>query len=790
MTYLSANAFNECISLNSVTAENLISIKESAFRSCTSLTSINLPVVREIGSNAFDGCAALTTIAWSTQLSSIGSYAFRNCPLTLLSFRNSNLQIGDYAFYGTSINQIDCKYTGNYVIPMNYNAFEDDSKSSITVNVPIGMKDIYAHTYGWDGMTIVDGTIKINVSLNKVAEVPPYVYGYIDDNYSTRSTYVSYQKENIIVGKEDWTLYVPEMNLLSLKMDSVEIKDNTAYKIPYPSVSHGIYYAGYHFSNLSNEEVSFTIDYDTPIPNYNYILFADPAVKDICVVNWDTDGDGELSTEEAAAVTSLNQKFRNKAIVSFDELRYFTGLTSLENDFWYCHSLERVTLPDSLTVIGENSFRQCEKLTCIHLPDTLERIGENAFEGCSSLKTLFIPKGLTFMATTAFKNCPSLISLSVDEANEKYDSREGCNAIITSSVGGQVLWKGCKYTRIPDTATRIGYDAFSGCTGLETIELHSGIYAILGNSFQGCSDLRRVRSYIETPFTFGGNSFQGISDDCVLIVPVGTRDAYLAAGWTEDVFKGGVMEYASDDNLSTYTYTGTEAGGFYTEMLAYDDDQLKAIKRLTVNSPINSADLFMIRKLCGDYANDPTGYADYGLEMLDLTNATIVADYGTGTVPYSASLYIRNNDELPENMLSQCKNLAEVKLPSSASLTASANIFQGAKADMIVHAPWADAPALTILPFADPLCAAFGQKSSTAVAGMTLVVPQGSLTAYEAAEGWNWFNEIREETETASGSGSGSDSGSTPTTLNGDIDGDGRVSIADVTRLVNIVLGK
>ena len=299
-----------------------------------------------------------------------------------------------------------------------------------------------------------------------------------------------------------------------------------------------------------------------------------------------------------------------------------------------------------------------------------------------------------------------------------------------------------------------------------------------------------MRSYKETPFTFGGNSVQGISDDCVLIVPVGTRDAYLAAGWTEDVFKGGVMEYASDDNLSTYTYTGTEAGGFYTEMLAYDDDQLKAIKRLTVNSPINSADLFMIRKLCGDYANDPTGYADYGLEMLDLTNATIVADYGTGTVPYSASLYIRNNDELPENMLSQCKNLAEVKLPSSASLTASANIFQGAKADMIVHAPWADAPALTILPFADPLCAAFGQKSSTAVAGMTLVVPQGSLTAYEAAEGWNWFNEIREETETASGSGSGSDSGSTPTTLNGDIDGDGRVSIADVTRLVNIVLGK
>ena len=62
---------------------------------------------------------------------------------------------------------------------------------------------------------------------------------------------------------------------------------------------------------------------------------------------------------------------------------------------------------------------------------------------------------------------------------------------------------------------------------------------------------------------------------------------------------------------------------------------------------------------------------------------------------------------------------------------------------------------------------------------MTLVVPKGSLAAYQAAEGWNWFKEIVEENDTEPS-----------TELLGDVNGDGQVTIADVTKLVNIILGK
>ncbi len=71
------------------------------------------------------------------------------------------------------------------------------------------------------------------------------------------------------------------------------------------------------------------------------VSFADAAVKSICVSSWDTNGDGELSFEEAAAVLSLGDTFHGQtAIKSFCELRYFTGLASIPSGtFQGCDNL-------------------------------------------------------------------------------------------------------------------------------------------------------------------------------------------------------------------------------------------------------------------------------------------------------------------------------------------------------------------------------------------------------------------------------------------------------------------
>ncbi len=88
------------------------------------------------------------------------------------------------------------------------------------------------------------------------------------------------------------------------------------------------------------------------------IVFADDKVKTVCVAHWDTSNDGELDEQEAAAVTTLGEAFKeNEDIEEFPELSYFTGLTSIgQNDFKGCLSLRNITIPENVTSIDRLAF--------------------------------------------------------------------------------------------------------------------------------------------------------------------------------------------------------------------------------------------------------------------------------------------------------------------------------------------------------------------------------------------------------------------------------------------------
>ena len=90
------------------------------------------------------------------------------------------------------------------------------------------------------------------------------------------------------------------------------------------------------------------------------ITFADANVKAICVANWDTNKDGELSRAEAAAVKELYGFDGNLSIKEFTELQYFTGLKSIgDHAFHECYGLTSITIPESVTSIGEFAFDSC-----------------------------------------------------------------------------------------------------------------------------------------------------------------------------------------------------------------------------------------------------------------------------------------------------------------------------------------------------------------------------------------------------------------------------------------------
>ena len=153
------------------------------------------------------------------------------------------------------------------------------------------------------------------------------------------------------------------------------------------------------------------------------IQFADRSVKALCLQHWDTDGDGQLSMEEAAAVTSLGEVFRASTNGTvFTELQYFTGLTKIDDYAFYKSSIREVAFPSTVTAIGEYAFsgsnisgellipgtvkeiknyafNSCRQLTGVILEEGVQTVGWHCFSG--PIETLVLPESLTYMKSMA-----------------------------------------------------------------------------------------------------------------------------------------------------------------------------------------------------------------------------------------------------------------------------------------------------------------------------------------------------------------------------------------------------
>jgi hypothetical protein len=93
-----------------------------------------------------------------------------------------------------------------------------------------------------------------------------------------------------------------------------------------------------------------------------------------------------------------------------------------------------INIPSTVTKIAAEAFKYCSSLEMVHIPGNVSTIGDNAFYGCLKLTSIFIPKSVTSLSWSSFDYCPSLSTITIHSANEVYDSREGCNAIIESAT--------------------------------------------------------------------------------------------------------------------------------------------------------------------------------------------------------------------------------------------------------------------------------------------------------------------------------------------------------------------
>ena len=605
---------------NGETEYTVVSIGNFAFLDKDNLIELNLPnTVTRIGLEAFKGCTALGsqdhTLIIPSSVTTIEADAFNGCGFFAGPIPTNVTSIGPDAFAGT-------------------NWLQNQADGIVYIN---NMVYTYKGTMpASSSLTVADGTTRI-----------------INGAFKNQENLVAITLPSTLTAVESYAF--SGCNNLA----SVTVNATTPPTCPADA-----------FSNAANATLNVpsgtmvTYKAATGWKSFKQIIdpanivFEDANVKDICVqrwnANWDTNGDGELSYAEAAAVTSLGTYFNSKTnITKFNEFKYFTGLTSLggeaqsytTNGFYGCTALTEISIPSNVTVIGYRAFENCSALTKAefasiehlcniefkHAYSTPLTYAKHLYIDGSEVTEVVIPNSVTEIGVYTFYNCKDITSVTFHNN-------------VTSI--GNAAFSGCGLTSvsIPNSVTSIGSSAFSLCSNLSSVTVPSSVTSIGAGAFSNNgTGICILKS--STPVSY--NSFGAR----LYIVPDEAVDAYKTA-WPDLADKiFGESEYA----FKSYTITAKASSSALLEAIG-GEEYTSRIIRLKVSGTINSYDMMIM-------ATKMINLLD-----IDLSDATIVANsynYGTG---------VSKDNVFPDFLRN--KYLSSIVLPNSIT-TIGNNAFKG-----------------------------------------------------------------------------------------------------------------
>lgn len=644
-------AFAQCTSLYAITLpEGLHTIAKGLFKGCFSLTTVNYPSsVYTIEDEAFYGCTNLHPFVLES-VTTVGRSAFEYCKIDGLTLHKNTTVVGSRAFANTKITSLTFLEEG--ITTVNDSLFFNakfTKGGTHTITLPTGVTTIGASAFENCNVTnvpIPNGVTVIGerAFANSEVAIVTLPEGLTDINSSVFE------------------------NCKHLKTVSIGDKISSI--------------AGNVFEGCTELRAVTIATTNPPIIRGEGLFSTASKLTDIFVPAGTVD-----AYKRAEGWRNYAHLIKSKGGDS-EEILIRDGVLIK----YPCKEIPadgHLTLPNTITVIGNSAISNCTKLKSIVIPSSVTKIGAGAFESCTALSSITIPNTVTEIQGTAFDNCISLRTI-----------------------------------HLPASIRRLGIATFFRCSNLTTVEIESIVPPIIANGDDGVIFSR-----------------SGIQE---IIVPNNSVNTYkTTAGWREyaDKIRGKNSNSNNDDSESNDTSVPQgviiENGVLvkWPEVLIPNDGHVKVPYGVkTIGKGYIPAFLATAMENFNPSQGVPIGNGTLLKVTLPRTVTRIEA-MGFAHCYRMHTLIMSDIEEIGTNAFTACMALKKIVIPSWIKVLKALPQPDGnsvGESIMIVCKSATPIPVRNL-------------NSTMIRSEHKLLVPKGSKRAYQQADFWKDFPVIEEE---------------------------------------------
>ena len=702
------------------------------------------------GSYVFSGCTGLTSIYIPNGVTSIGKYAFSNCDgLTSVTISNSVTSIGGYAFEGCNFSTIISEIEKPFAI--NKNVFSNENALLI---VPEGKTAAYQATEGWNKFSDIKDYDPRKRTIH--VETAGKLYSLIsaEDKYLieelTLTGEINGSDLSVIrdmAGKRK-AIRSYEINSFDDFDDTdgrLSVLDMSDVKI----VSGGVYL---DFDGLDDGDSWINLAQDDVIPTgvfYGCKKLASISVpsglKNVGTDAFDGTAWYENQPEGLVYIGNVLYKYKGDMPENY-HITIKEGTIGIANSAFYGRcTLSSIDIPESVKYIGindftfsdgrspfynflegltySNVFRECTSLTTIDLPNGVTSIGDYVFCNCSGLTSVTIPNSVISIGPSAFSGCSALTSVTIPNS-------------VTSISGG--TFSGCSGLTsviIPNTVTSIGYGAFWGCSGLTSVTIPSSVTYLGSGVFADCSNLATITVDV-------GNTVYNSPDGSNAIIE--TTSNKLIAGCKNTTIPNSVTSIGDYAFRGCNGLTSMTIPNSVTSIGGYAFLDCSGLTSVTIPNSVTSIGYYAFRGCNGltsvtipnsvTYIGESAFDGCSGLASVTIPNSvTYIGWSAFNGCSGLTSVTIPNSvTSIGYYTFRGCNGLTSVTIPNSVT---SIGDFAFERCKSLIS---------VTIDIQKPLAITYNTFDSDNKANATLYVPKGCKAAYEAANVWKDFKEIKE----------------------------------------------